>query len=180
MSVEREAVAARVLIEERWAYIARERGVSFDELATLSGAPVSKGGLGRQIGAPTLKRRVRAYLIRRRARLEAAREEERQRRIDDAELVVDRHDRKLAASASDPTAYAAALRAYERAEARLMHEEAGAHVPLTRQMRQSDEIDVALALVEAMRHVAGDERPHLARSLSIQAPLAAFAARLRV
>lgn len=178
MNAGREAVAARVLIEERWTHIARERGVSFDELATLSGAPIAGGGLGRLIAATTLKRRARGYIARRRARLEAAREDERQRRIECAEIDVDNADRKLAAAAGDPTAYAAALRAYERAEGRLAREEAGVHVPISREMREGEEIDVALSLIEAMRYVHESERPHLARSLAIEAPLAAFARRL--
>lgn len=179
MSTSSEAVAARVLIEERWTHVARDRGASFVDISALSGKPISAGGLGRQIAVPTLKRRARGYVERRRARLEAAREDERQRRIDLAEIAVDKADRKLSAAANEPAAYAAALRVYERAEARLAREEAGVHVPLSRQLREGDEIDVALSLVEAMRHVPVSDRAHLSRSLALEAPLAVFARRLR-
>lgn len=43
-------------------------------------------------------------------------------------------------------------------------------------MRQDDEIDVALALVDALHFVPELDRPHLVRSLDIEAPLRAFAA----
>lgn len=177
MSARREAIAARVLIEERWVHVALGRGASFVEISARSGKPISEGGLGRQIAVPTLKRRARAYDARRRARLEAAREDERQRRLDLAEMAVDSADRKLAA-ASEPEVYAAALRAYERAEGRLAREETGVHVPISRQMRESDEVDVALSLIDAMRDVPAVDRAHLARSLAPKAPLAAFARRL--
>lgn len=175
MNAERDAIVARVLIEERWTFVARERGASFDEISAIAGMSISDGGLGRQIAVPTLKRRARGYAERRRIRLEAAREEERQRRIDLAEIAVDTADRKLSTAADEPGAYAAALRAYERAEERLKREEAGAHVPLSRELRANDEIDVALSLVDAMRYVDASDRRHLSRSLVLEGPLKAFA-----
>lgn len=164
MSTSSEAVVARVLIEERWTHVARDRGASFVEISALSGKPISAGGLGRQIAVPTLKRRARGYVERRRARLEAAREDERLRRIALAEIAVDNADRKLAAATGEPAAYASALRAYERAEARLAREEAGVHVPIARWMRESVDLDIAL---EIAPYLPKDDRSALRRSLAI-------------
>lgn len=80
-------------------------------------------------------------------------------------------------ASGDGVRFAAALRAYDRAEAALTRRE-GEHVPITRGMRQGDEIDVALALVDALHFVPELDRPHLVRSLDIEAPLRAFAARV--
>lgn len=174
---ERDAIVARVLIEERWAYLhADERRAEASELSAMA---VERGGLGHRLNAATIGARARAYASKRSARLEEARIAERERRMDAAESELAKADARVAACAraGDGVEYAAALRAYDRAEATLVRRESE-HVALARQMRESDEIDVALALLDAMRHVPELDRPHLLRSLAIEKPLTAFARRL--
>lgn len=164
MSEQSALIAARVLIEERWTFVARERGASFAEISELSGKPISEGGLGRCIAVPTLKRRARGYVEHRRARLEAAREDERERRIALAEMAVVNADRRLMAATGALAAYAVALRLYDRAEDRLAEEVAGVHVPLSRWIRANVEIDIAL---EIAPHLPANDRDALRRSLDI-------------
>lgn len=164
MSARSEAIAVRVLIEERWVHVTLSRGASLAEISTLSAKPISQGGLGRHLAVPAVKRRARAYDARRRARLEDARENERQRRIAVAEDAVTDADRRLSAAAGSVDGYVAALRAYERAEERLAREQAGVHVPISRWMRVNVDIDVAL---EIAPHITGDGRDALRRSLDL-------------
>jgi hypothetical protein len=174
---ERDAIVARVLIEERWAHLHTDDRRA--EASELSAMPVESGGLGRRLNAATIGARARGYATKRAVRLEEARAAERERRIDAAESELAKADARVAAraAAGDGVGYAAALRAYDRAETTLGRRESE-HVALTRRMRESDEIDVALDLLEAMRHVPEPDRAHLSRSLHIEASLRAFARRL--
>lgn len=174
---ERSAILARVLIEERWAHVHTKRGVHLREMSTLSAEPVRNGGLGRPISSAVLGTRARAYRAEQRRRLEEAREAERERRVDAAMAAVVRADERVAASAGNGLSYAAAFDAYGRAEATLERRQSE-RPSVTRWMREGDEIDVALALLEAMRFVLDHERPDLMRSLEIVAPLEDFASRL--
>ncbi|MEZ3155537.1 hypothetical protein AB1K56_01290 [Microbacterium sp. BWR-S6Y] len=158
----RDELVARLLIEERWAHL-HARG-NRDEASDLSALPIERGGLGRRLHPATLKARIRSYDAKRAQRLEEQRNQERERRVHKAVLAAIRADKRVAslAGSSDPDAYSAALRAYERAE-ELVDKRRVEHVPLTRWMRDSDELDVSLELREA---VLGIERAGDARGLA--------------
>lgn len=160
----RDELVARMLIEERWAHL-YARG-NRNEASDLSALPIERGGLGRRLHPATLKARIRSYDAKRAQRLEEQREEERERRVHKAVLAAIRADKRVAslAGSSDPDAYGAALRAYERAE-ELVDKRRVEHVPLTRWMRDSDELDVALGLLEAIELRAPVQRDELQQAL---------------
>ncbi|WZH35464.1 MAG: hypothetical protein PIR02_11830 [Microbacterium enclense] len=169
----RHELVARVLIEERWAhlYARGDRQAASD----LSAQPIEDGGLGRRLHPATLKARVRSYDAKRAERLTAQREEERERRIFEAEVALAKADGSVAELAKDGDAagFTAALAAYVRAEAAL-DRRTTEHVPLTRWMRQSEETDVALDLVIAIHTPGVGGHPLLARSLRLDAPISRF------
>ena len=172
---EREMIAARVLIEERWSAIGAAAGIPPARRSDLAALPVSEGGLGRRIHHATLSSRATAYAERQRQRIEDARQDELDLRRVEAELALDEADRRLGQAVSGED-YERAARRYDRAEAHLLALKSDdARVPLTRAIRRAVEIDIALELDAIL---PDDQRADLRRSLLLEAPLAAFARRL--
>lgn len=175
----RTAIAARVLVEERWIHVARRETRDWHELAARAALPIDRGGLGRPVPPATLRARSRSYDDRLRARIAEAIEDEAERRVALAEQAVLDADARLGAvPLDDLDGYAAAVRRYDRAEERLARVEAGEGRPVraSRDVRDGVEMDVALDVLRLLETFPEADRPHLRLSLDLEAPLARLAA----
>lgn len=59
--INREVVAAKVAIEEEWAYDRRVERLSWRQMRDRSALPIERGGLGYPLGIATLQARAEAY-----------------------------------------------------------------------------------------------------------------------
>lgn len=70
--MDREVVAAKVAIEEEWAYDRRIERLSWRQMRDRSALPVERGGLGYPLGIATLQARAGAYFEQIRGRCASA------------------------------------------------------------------------------------------------------------
>ena len=180
MRMDRRAIAARVLIEERWSHATRARGIEWRDLPALVETPVADGGLGYPISIGTIRERHAAYVRRiARARAETFADEQ-ERQVDIAVERVHAADLRLAAAVSDFGAYRMALIRYEAAERALdAAREPRERASFTAEMRDTIEIDLALRCDDALAAYPENERAALRRSLGLDGPLALFERAIR-
>lgn len=121
---DREVVAAKVAIEEEWAYDRRVERLSWRQMRDLSALPVERGGLGYLLGIGTLQARADAYFSQIRGTLRVGVDERRARQEGEIDELIRLAigDIKAARAAGDVRASADAelrLLRYQEREAKI-------------------------------------------------------------
>ncbi|WP_298944183.1 hypothetical protein [uncultured Microbacterium sp.] len=122
--IDREVVAAKVAIEEEWAYDRRVERLSWRQMRDRSALPVEQGGLGYLLGIATLQARADAYFAQIRGTLRVGVDERRARQEGEIDELIRLAigDIKVARAAGDVKASADAelrLLRYQEREAKI-------------------------------------------------------------
>lgn len=122
--ISREVVAAKVAIEEEWAYDRRAERLSWRQMRDLSALPVERGGLGYSLGIATLQARADAYFAQIRGTLRVGVDERRARQEGEIDELIRLAigDIRVARAAGDVKASAEAERRlllYQEREAKI-------------------------------------------------------------
>lgn len=122
--IDREVVAAKVAIEEEWAYDRRAERLSWRQMRDRSALPVESGGLGYPLGIATLQARADAYFNQIRGTLRVGVDERRARQEGEIDELIRLAigDIKTARAAGDVKASADAelrLLRYQEREAKI-------------------------------------------------------------
>jgi len=108
-------IAAKIAIEEQWAYDGKVARLSFAQMSQLAERPVSAGGLGYPIPASTLRKRAADYFTRIKATLQTGVDERRARQEGEIDELI-----RLAVADIRAARAAGDVKASAEAEARLV------------------------------------------------------------
>lgn len=113
--VDRAVVAAKVAVEEEWAYDRRTERLSWRQMRDLASLPIERGGLGYPLGIGTLKVRADAYFDQMRNTMRFGVEERRSRQEGEIDELI-----RLAIGDIKAARLAGDVRASAEAETRLL------------------------------------------------------------